>query len=399
MVPRLILKAGKEKPILNGHPWVFSGAVKKIEGDPKIGQAVIVVSHDNTYLGMAAYSPHSQIRARMWTLKSTTEVNEEFFNSRLRKAVKYRNALIDLGYINRNAYRLVFSESDYLPGLIVDQYANLLVVQFLTAGMEYWRETIIEQLNNITSIQTIYERSDGDVRNLEGLESKVGWISGMSVQNPTQIIENDIHFFVDYQQGQKTGFYLDQFENRKKIRHFLNDKKVLDCFSYTGGFSITSLVAKAKDVTAIESSANSIQLAQKNMELNNLNRSKCKWINGDVFTELRKFRDADEKFDVIILDPPKFAATSSQIHRAARGYKDINLLALKLLIPGGILITFSCSGGISASLFQKIVNDASVDAGKRIRIINRLHQASDHPVTTHFPESEYLKGLICQICE
>jgi 23S rRNA (cytosine1962-C5)-methyltransferase len=294
-----------------------------------------------------------------------------------------------------DAYRLVHGESDGMPGLIVDRYNDFLVVQMLSAGIEYQRELLIRLLMEISGVPNLYERSDLDVRGLEGLPDRAGILAGISPPDHMIISEYGLQFSVDLMGGQKTGFYLDQRENRHKVGAYAQGARILNCFCYTGGFTVQALAAGAASVLNIDSSSDALALARTNVKLNGLPVGNTDWIAGDVFQELRKLRDRAECFDLIILDPPKFAATASQAEKAARGYKDINLLAFKLLKPGGVLFTFSCSGGIPPALFQKIVAGAALDAGVDAVILEKLGQAADHPIALYFPEGEYLKGLIC----
>ena len=394
---RLTLKPGREKPILRDHPWIFSGAVAKIEGHPLSGETVQVMSAAGNVLGLASFSPVSQIRARIWSVALNEEINAKYFEDKLRIAINMRNSNNQINNKNTNTYRLVHAESDLLPGLIVDRYADYLVVQYLSAGAEYWKEEIADSLVKITGIKNIYERSDVEVRKLEGLIKRQGIMRGEEPLERIEIVENGLKFLVDIQHGQKTGFYIDQRENRKKLVNYAEDRKVLNCFCYTGAFTVYAIRGKSQYITSIDSSQDSLELAKENVSLNYPNCHALDWIKGDVFVELRKFRDAHKKFDLIILDPPKFAPTARQVKSGARGYKDINLLAFKLLNPGGILFTFSCSGGISSELFQKIVAGAALESGARVQIIEQLHQSPDHPIALHFPEGEYLKGLICRV--
>jgi 23S rRNA (cytosine1962-C5)-methyltransferase len=294
-----------------------------------------------------------------------------------------------------NSYRLIYAESDGIPGLIVDRYGDVLVLQSLTVGSEHWKETLTDLLLEETGLSTIYERSDADVRELEGLESHVGVSRGTIPNSPFTITENDLNFIVNIQSGHKTGFYLDQRSNRLRVRGLTKDRDVLDCFCYTGGFTVNALAGGARSVLSVDSSADALALCKENITLNNLPADKQTSIEGDVFQLLRKFRDENHSFDMIILDPPKFAPTSSHADKAARAYKDINLLAFKLLRPNGILVTFSCSGGIDAGLFQRIVAGSALDAGVDAQIVRHLSQGVDHPVSLHFPEGAYLKGLVC----
>jgi len=387
------LKPGREKSVLHKHPWIFSGSVQKVLGDPVIGDTVEVLDSRGQFLGRAAYNPNSSIRARMWTW-SQVSVGEDFIRARLESAIELRRVL--LASEETEMLRLVHAESDGIPGLIVDRYGGWLVVQFLTAGIERWKEAIITFLKEITGVTNIYERSDVDVRELEGLTGQKGSLSG---EEPGKFIvrETGLSFWVDIAAGQKTGFYLDQRANRQFVRQLVKDRTVLNCFSYTGAFSVYALAGGAKAVTEVESSADALEMARGNVLLNDLGVDNLEQEQGDVFKVLRSYRDQARQYDAIILDPPKFAPTSVQAQKAARGYKDINLLAFKLLKPGGLLFTFSCSGGISPELFQKIVADAALDAGVQARITGHLFQGADHPVALNFPEGTYLKGLVCYV--
>lgn len=384
--------------MLRRHPWVFSGSI-----DPKspglerlgMGETVEVLDSRGNYLARGAYSPQSQIRIRIWTWKIEEQIDPSFFHRCLQTAIKSRQEWNDLE--NSNACRLVYGESDGLPGLIVDQYQEYLVIQITASGVEKWREVIADSLIELTEIKNIFERSDVEVRKLEGLPLRTGVMRGSQPPDFVDIMENGIKYLVDIHRGQKTGFYLDQKSNRKRVRELSQGFEVLDCFSYTGGFALNSLIGGAIHVTTIESSPDTLDLARRNLKLNDLSEDKIEWIEGDVFQQLRKFRDQGRTFDFIILDPPKFAATSSQIKNAARGYKDINLLAFKLLNRKGILTTFSCSGAVTEDLFQKIVAGAALDAGVESQIVDRLHQGSDHPVALNFPEGAYLKGLVVRL--
>jgi len=356
------------------------------------GSTVDLLSFNKQFLARASYSPHSQIRARVWTFEDE-HVDKEFFRKRISASFATRQTLqIEQ---NTNAARLIYAESDNLPGLIVDRYGEVLVLQSLTAGSEYWKETIADLLIEETGLENIYERSDADVRELEGLVPKVGILRGTIPQSPLVIYEHGLKFLIDIEHGHKTGFYLDQRKSRLRVRELAKDKDVLDCFCYTGGFTVNTLAGGAKSVLSVDASGDALALAKENVKLNDLPVDKANFIEGDVFQLLRRFRDENLSFDMIILDPPKFAPTAAQAERAARGYKDINLLAFKLLRPGGILVTFSCSGGIDAGLFQKIMAGAALDANVDAQIVEHLSQGADHPVLLNFPEGTYLKGLIC----
>jgi 23S rRNA (cytosine1962-C5)-methyltransferase len=391
-MPALILKAGREKSLLRRHPWIFSGAIQQVDEQPVSGATVDLLSSSRQFLARAAYSPTSQIRARAWTFEDKP-VDADFFRRKIRSAMDARQKLNIAD--QSNAYRLIYAESDGLPGLIVDRYDDVLVLQSLTAGSEFWKQTLADLLLEETGLSIIFERSDADVRELEGLGQRVGLLCGTLPNSQITIHENSLNFNVNFESGHKTGFYLDQRTNRQRVRELAQEKDVLDCFCYTGGFTINALSGGAQSVLSIDSSADALALAKENVELNSLPIEKANFLEGDVFQLLRKFRDENRSFDMIILDPPKFAPTAAQAERAARGYKDINLLAFKLLRPGGILVTFSCSGGVNAGLFQKIVAGAALDAGVEAQILEHLSQGPDHPVSLHFPEGAYLKGLIC----
>jgi 23S rRNA (cytosine1962-C5)-methyltransferase len=393
-MPEIILKPGREKSILRRHPWIFSGAIDAVHGSPKIGETVEVISAVGEFLARAAYNPNSNISCRVWTWEQSEQVTPQLIENRLRRAVELRHKISNL--IPSNAMRLVHGESDGLPGLILDQYGEVFVVQFLTAGTEFWKESIVDIIKRVTNANVLFDRSDVDVRQLEGLPVTTGLVSGNKLDNPVKIIENGIKILVDIINGHKTGFYLDQRDNRLLARNISSGRKVLDCFSYTGGFAVNSLAGNAKNVTLVESSANALKYARENILINNLSTEQVEFVEQDVFEYLRTLRDVGESFDVVILDPPKFAPTASYAERAARGYKDINLLAFKILNIGGYLLTFSCSGGVSEELFQKIVAGAALDAGADAVILKRLHQALDHPVALNFPEGAYLKGFLIQ---
>ncbi|WKZ40109.1 MAG: class I SAM-dependent rRNA methyltransferase [Anaerolineales bacterium] len=389
---KITIKPGREKSLLRRHPWVFASAIQALDDVPASGSTVDLIDTKGNFLARASYSHHSQIRARVWTFEDEP-VDKEFFKKRLRAGIGLRRKLQVEG--QSDAYRLIHSESDGIPGLIVDRYGDVLVLQSSTAGSEFWKETIADILVEETGIETIYERSDADVRELEGLKPQNGVLRGTFSSFIFPIHEYNLKFNVNIASGHKTGFYLDQRENRRRAGERAKDRDVLNCFCYTGGFSIHALANGAKSVISVDSSADALKLLEENIALNHLPAEKHTSIDGDVFLLLRKFRDEARSFDMIILDPPKFAPTAAHAEKASRAYKDINLLAFKLLRPGGILITFSCSGGVDAALFQKIVASAALDAGVDATIIEYLSQGSDHPVSLHFPEGAYLKGLVC----
>jgi 23S rRNA (cytosine1962-C5)-methyltransferase len=392
------LKSGREKSVQHRHPWIFSGAIDHAEGahgDPQMGETVEVRSAAGDWLARAAYSPFSQIRGRIWSWDERERIDAGFIRRRLEQAVHVRQALIPPD--ETNALRLVHGESDGLPGVVVDRYGDVLVLQILSAGAETWRETLVNGLVELTGLKQVYERSDVDVRSLEGLPERTGAVRGSTPPDRLVIRESGLEFNVDVCTGQKTGFYIDQRRNRQRVGALGLGRKVLNCFCYTGAFSVYALAGGAASVLSIDSSASALAMAAENVALNGFPAEKALWLEGDVFHELRTLRDRAESFDAIILDPPKFAPTAAQAERAARGYKDINLLAFKLLRPGGLLFTFSCSGGISADLFQKIVAGAALDAGVDARIVEHMAQGPDHPVALNFPEGAYLKGLVCQV--
>ena len=394
MNPKLFLKKDRDRSVRQRHPWIFSGAIGRIEGSPGIGETVDIHSAEGEFLGRAAYSPQSSIRARMWTWEDI-EIGNDFLERRIQRAIEARQGLMVAE--NDDALRLIHAESDGLPGVVVDRYGDVLVLQCLTAGAERWRDVIVTTLLKVTSLDTIFERSDVDVRELEGLPKRSGVLHGADPTDRIVIQENGIRFGVDVKTGQKTGFYLDQRHNRQRVRELVAGKSVLNCFCYTGGFSLYALAGGASKVVSVDSSGSALEIGRENMALNGFPGEKAGWMEGDVFLLLRRFRDEARKFDAIILDPPKFAPTAAQAEKAARAYKDINLLAFKLLNQGGLLFTFSCSGGISAELFQKIVAGAALDAKVDARIVETLAQGPDHPVALNFPEGAYLKGLVCQV--
>ena len=383
------LRAGKERSLQRRHPWVFEGSVAKGKADS--GETVRVIGADGAFLAWAAYSPESSIRLRAWSFIEEQRIDAAFFATRIAQAVALRSRLAPAS----DGVRLVHGEADGLPGLIVDAYGDTLCAQFLSAGVERWKAQIADALLHATGRSRLYERSDASVRALEGLGLQAGWLRG-SGATEVVIQEHGWRFNVDLAQGHKTGFYLDQRDNRKlfadAVRHF-GHQRILNCFCYTGGFSIAALSGGATQVASVDSSGPALARASEHIELNRLGAAQHEAIEADVNQTLRRFLDAGRRFDAIVLDPPKFAPTAAHADRAARAYKDINRLALMLLEPGGMLFTFSCSGGISAELFHKIVAGAGIDAGVDGLFFARLGAAPDHATTLLFPEGEYLKGL------
>jgi len=391
MTPSIILKPGREKALNRRHPWIFSMAIKQVVGEPDLGQTIDVFDHQGKWLAKGAYSPQSQIRVRLWSFEPGEDIDGEFFIKRISQALAARQTLITNQQLT--GYRLVAAESDYLPGITIDHYDNTLVCQLLSAGAEHNRHHIIAALEQLFPQHNIYDRSDVDVRKKEGLEKTQGPIKGELSEGLSIIEENGVKILVDIANGHKTGFYFDQRDNRRIAGAYCKDKTVLNCFSYTGTFGIYALKQGATHFTNVDLSQSALDIAKQNIEINQLDLAKVDFVQADVFKLLRKYREQGKTFDVIILDPPKFADNKSQLNGACRGYKDINMVAMQILNPGGTLLTYSCSGLMSADLFQKIVADAALDAKRDAQIIARLSQASDHPIASTFPEGFYLKGL------
>ncbi|MEW5908231.1 MAG: class I SAM-dependent methyltransferase [Thermodesulfobacteriota bacterium] len=394
-MPSVVLKPGREKSLHRLHPWIFSGAIKSIEGSPHPGATIEVLSSRGEWLASGAYSPDSQIPIRIWTFDSAEAVSPSFFLMRIHRAIEARARLKIKERCS--AFRLIYAESDGIPGLIADQYGEFLVCQFLSAGVEFQKDLIVRAFREILPLKGIFERSDADVRRKEGLPLTTGILSGEPPPELIEIHEDGIRFLVDVYKGHKTGFYLDQRDSRSKAAAWGNGCDVLNVFSYTGGFGIGCLKAGAHRVIHIDSSKTALELIHRHVELNDLNPEKSICLGGDAFQVLRKFRDENHRFDLIILDPPKFIESKSRIEKGARGYKDINMLAIQLLNPYGILFTYSCSGHMESGLFQKIVSDAALDAGREAQVIFRFSQPADHPVALNFPESSYLKGLMLRV--
>ncbi|HYC38520.1 MAG TPA: class I SAM-dependent rRNA methyltransferase [Usitatibacter sp.] len=390
--PRVILKPGREKSLRHRHPWVFSGAIERVEGDPKSGQTVVVSAKDGAFLARAAYCAESQIRARVWSFEPAETVGEAFLRARLAASIA-RRAVMAPG---ASSMRLVHGESDGLPGLVADRYGDVVVAQILSAGAEAWRPLWGPALAELTGARAVYERSDVEVRALEGLAPRVGPLSG-EAPGEVRIDEDGIAYEVDVAGGQKTGFYLDQRDNRALARRLARDTDVLNAFCYTGGFSLAALAGGARHVLSLDTSEEALAGARRNLQLNDFDAGRAEWLAADVFAHLRKLRDHNRKFGLIILDPPKFAPTEKHVPNAARAYKDINLWAMKLLAPGGHLLTFSCSGAVGPELFAKIVAGAAADARVDLQVRRKLEASIDHPVSIHFPEGEYLKGLWLQV--
>lgn len=396
-IPTLILKPGKERALLRRHPWVYSTGIANVKGKPQSGDTIKIVDNKGNFLAWGAYSPESALRARCWSFNEKDIINEEWIRARVFEAIRSRDDLKS----RTNAIRLIFGEADFLPGLIVDQYDTQLVTQFQAAGVEKWRSEIGKALTDATGLTQVFDRSDAATRAREGLPERKEVLEGEEPPEKIQIDEDGILYGVDVRMGHKTGFYVDQRDNRRLARQLAETfrkvhgrgMRALNCFCYTGGFSLALAKGGAEEVISIDSSADALEMAKSNAKLNGFNESQMKWVEANVFEQLRKYRDAGEKFDLVILDPPKFASSHHHVEKAARAYKDINLNGLRLLNEGGQLLTFSCSGAIDVDLFQKIVAGAVIDAKTDAWMISRLGAGSDHPLLMTHPEGEYLKGL------
>lgn len=391
----LRLKKGKEKAVKQLHPWVFSGAIDQMNGKPGNGDIVMVNDSNNNFLAYGFFNGQSRVAVRLLEWNAETEINENWWRKKIRKAVKYREGLYTE---ETNTYRLIFSEADYLPGLIVDRYADFLSVQILTSGMERIKDILLDELQALLEPKGIFDRSDASARAHEGMEASSGGIlSGAEPPEFVNVKENGISYHVNIAEGQKSGFYCDQRDNRSLVSEYAKDKRVLDCFSYSGGFSLNAFSEGAKEVFSVDSSALALETLKRNIEINGFNHIPHRLIQSDVNKQLRIFREENEKFDLIILDPPKYAPSRSALTKASRAYKDLNRLAMLLLEEGGLLATFSCSGAVDLSLFKQIIAWAALDAGKEVQFIHQFAQPADHPVRASFPEGEYLKGLLCRV--
>ncbi|WP_038890281.1 class I SAM-dependent methyltransferase [Vibrio campbellii] len=396
MTAAIYLVKGREKSVKRKHPWIFSRGISKVEGEPALGETVDVFTHDGKWLAKAAYSPTSQIRARIWSFEKE-EINKAFFVKRFNNAQLLREDVIERDGLT--GYRLIAAESDGMPGVTIDRYQNFFVCQLLSAGAEYNKQAIVDALVECFPDCNVYERSDVAVRNKEGLKETTGVLHGEEPPKSVVIEENGVKISVDIVGGHKTGFYLDQRDSRQQAMKYVKDKEVLNCFSYTGGFGLYALKGGAKRVINADVSQPALDTAKFNAELNEFDISKKRavFLNADVFKLLREYRDQGTKFDVVIMDPPKFAESKAQLNGACRGYKDINMLAMQILNPGGTLLTYSCSGLMDQVLFQKIIADAAVDANRQVKFVERFEQAADHPTDTAYPEGFYLKGFACKV--
>jgi 23S rRNA (cytosine1962-C5)-methyltransferase len=390
-VPTIELLPGRDRPVRRRHPWVFSGGVARVTGGPGLGETVLVRSADGEPLGWAAYSPTSQLRARMWTFDPDETVDGAFVAGRIRASWARRASLLE----RTDGVRVVYAESDGLPGLIADRYADVVVCELTSAGADRWRPVIIEALAGLPGVRTVYERSDLAVRAKEGLEPRSGLAWGEEPPGLVEFREEPWRFAVDVRRGHKTGFYLDQRVARRTVADLARGRRVLNLFAYTGAFSVAAAWGGATEVVSVDSSAPSLALAAENLRRNGLSDGGL--VEADAFGELRRLRSLGERFDMVVVDPPKLASSERQVDKASRAYKDLNLVATQILAPDGLMVTFSCSGAMSDDLFQKVVFGATLDAGREARIEARLHQASDHPVALTVPESAYLKGLVCRV--
>ncbi|AXY01017.1 methyltransferase domain-containing protein [Vibrio alfacsensis] len=396
MTAAIYLVKGREKSVKRKHPWIFSRGISKVEGEPAIGETVDVFAHDGKWLAKAAYSPASQIRARIWSFNKE-DINKAFFTKRFKDAQLLREDIIERDGLT--GYRLIAAESDGLPGVTIDRYQNYFVCQLLSAGAEYNKTAIVDALVECFPECHVYERSDVAVRKKEGLKEVTGVLHGEEPPKSVVIEENGVKISVDIVGGHKTGFYLDQRDSRQQAMKYVKDKEVLNCFSYTGGFGLYSLKGGAKRVINADVSQPALDTAKFNAELNEFDISKKRavFLNADVFKLLREYRDQGTQFDVVIMDPPKFVSSKSNLTSGANGYKDINMLAMQILKPGGTLLTYSCSGLMTSDLFQKIIADAALDSGRQVKFVERFEQAADHPTDSAYPEGFYLKGFACKV--
>jgi len=390
----IILKKGKEKAALQRHPWVFSGALEKVKGKPEDGDVVKVFAFDNEFLAYGYFNSNSRVAVRLLEWDETQLIDKSWYKNRLKQAIASRQFILSE---ETNTCRLVFSEADFLPGLIVDKYANFLSLQILSSGIEKVKTHIVDILRTELNPKGIFDKSDATARGHEGLPIENGLLWGENPPEFLEVKENGITYNINIAEGQKSGFYCDQRDNRKILATYTKGKKVLDCFSYSGGFSLNSLANGAESITSVDSSALAVETLKQNVELNNFDTTKVTAIQSDVNKQLRAFKESGELFDVIVLDPPKYAPSRSALDRAARAYKDLNRLGMLLLEKGGLLATFSCSGAVDIETFKQIIAWAALDAGKEVQIIKQFCQPEDHPVRISFSEGEYLKGLLLRV--
>jgi len=392
---RIILKKGKEKAVRQLHPWVFSGAIEKISGKPQNGEVVEVADFQENFLAYGFYNAQSRVAVRLLSWDENQAIDAGWWRKRIQQAVAARRQLLETQ--QTNTCRLIFSEADFLPGLIVDKYADFLSVQVLSSGMEQFKSVWLDELQKLLQPKGIFDRSDANARSHEGMEASSGVLLGEAPPDFIQVMENGIQYEVNIAEGQKSGFYCDQRDNRKKVAAHVKGKKVLDCFCYSGGFTLNALAAGAAEVISVDSSALAIETLQRNLKVNGFKKIKHQAIQSDVNKQLRVFKEEGQKFDLIVLDPPKYAPSRSALDKAARAYKDLNRLAMGLLNEGGLLATYSCSGAVDIDTFKQILAWAALDAGKEVQFIDQYCQPEDHPVRASFPEGEYLKGLLCRV--
>jgi 23S rRNA (cytosine1962-C5)-methyltransferase len=390
----VILKKGKEKAVLHRHPWLFSGAIERVKGKPANGDIVRLLNDKGDFMAYGFYNAQSRVALRLLEWDESVEINDDWFRKRIVMAVSGRSNILNKA---NNTCRLIFSEADYLPGLIVDKYADYLAVQVLTSGIERVMPVIIDELQKLLNPEGIFDKSDASSRAHEGLETLNQVLAGKHPPELVKVIENGVTYGINIAEGQKSGFYCDQRDNRSIVADHSKGKKILDCFCYTGGFTLNALKSGAASVTSVDSSALAIETLKQNIGLNKLDASKVTTVQSDVNKQLRAFREEGEKFDVVILDPPKYAPSRSALDKASRAYKDLNRLAMYLLEPGGLLATFSCSGAMDIDTFKQVLAWAALDAGKEVQFIYQFCQPEDHPVRASFPEGEYLKGLLCRV--
>ena len=391
----VILKKGKEKAVLHRHPWVFSGAIERVKGKPENGEIVRLTDIKGDFMAYGFYNDQSRVSLRLLEWDEQDEVDEQWFRIKVAEAVASRNNLLANG--TTDTCRLIFSESDYLPGLIVDKYADYLAVQVLTSGMEKVLPVIMDELQHLLQPEGIFDKSDASSRMHEGLGTQNIVLAGKHPPESVEVKENSITYHINIAEGQKSGFYCDQRDNRKIVASYAKGEKVLDCFCYTGGFTLNALKQGAKSVTCVDSSVLAIDTLKANLILNNFDSDNVKTVASDVNKQLRKFKEDGELFDIVILDPPKYAPSRSALDKASRAYKDLNRLGMSLLKNGGLLATFSCSGAMNMETFKQVLAWAALDAGKQVQFIHQFCQPEDHPVRASFPEGEYLKGLLCRV--
>jgi 23S rRNA (cytosine1962-C5)-methyltransferase len=391
----VILKKGKEKAVTHRHPWVFSGAIEKVKGKPANGDIVRLQNAKGEFMAYGFYNDQSRVALRLLEWDEAVTVDEAWWRKKVAVAVAARNYILKPGVTD--TCRLIFSESDYLPGLIVDKYADHLSLQILTSGIENIKPIIIDELQKLLNPTSIFDKSDASSREHEGLQPSVGLLAGNQPPELVEVVENGIRYGINIAEGQKSGFYCDQRDNRRVLAGYAEGKHVLDCFCYTGGFTLNAFKQGASAVTSVDSSALAIETLKSNLALNGFTDVEHRSFQSDVNKQLRKFREEGETFDIVILDPPKYAPSRSALDRAARAYKDLNRLGMLILKPGGLLATYSCSGAMDMTTFKQIIAWAALDAGKQVQFIHQFCQPGDHPVSATFPEGEYLKGLLCRV--